>query len=77
MDDDKRIQNNVTKVVCGGVRVCFSLACKLCSPVVILLVGLRSVYKFHLGKEADMMQEKFLSAMGGGEPGEHTLGLAA
>lgn len=52
------------------------------SPGAILLVQFWEVgvYRFLLGEEVDMMQEKFLPATGvgeGAEPGEQTLGLAA
>lgn len=51
------------------------------SPGAILLLRFWEVgvYRFHLGDEADVMQETFLpvTGMGGGEPREQTLGLTA
>lgn len=62
--------------------ICFFYSINNVSLGAILLLRFWEVgvYGFHLGEEADVMQEKFLPVTGmggGGEPREQTLGLTA
>lgn len=66
-DSDKGMQSDKDCVcVWGGLCVCFFYSINNVSPGAILLLQFWEVgvYRFHLGEEADVMQEKFLPVTG-------------